>query len=72
MNNWAILSEISNGCRLKRYADKYFFLNSHCLTVLEFNDTPTLVGRLPEKGRKKIEEIVEEIKEREGKKEEQE
>ena len=37
------------------------------LVVLGFNDTPTLVGRfchLPEKGRKEIEEIVEEMKER--------
>ena len=35
--------------------------------MLGFNDTPTLVGhfvRLPEKGRKEIEEIAEQIKER--------
>ena len=35
--------------------------------MLGFNDTSTLVGhfcRLPEKGRKEIEEIVEEMKER--------
>ena len=45
----------------------------HFLIVLGFNDTSTLVGYLclPEKGRKKIEEIVEEMKERIGKKEEQ-
>ena len=30
--------------------------------MLEFNDTPTLVGCPPEKGRKEIEEIVEEMK----------
>ena len=38
------------------------------LTVLGFNDTSTLwiiLCRLPEKGRKEIEEIVEEMKERE-------
>ena len=40
------------------------------IVVLGFNDTPTLVGHfvilchLPEKGRKEIEEIAEEIKER--------
>ena len=37
------------------------------LILLEFNDTSTLVGhwcRLPEKGRKEIEEIVEGMKER--------
>ena len=42
--------------------------------MLEFNATSTLVGHfvgLPEKGRKKIEEIVE-MKEKAGKKEEQE
>ena len=32
--------------------------------MLRFNDTSNLVGRLPEKGRKEIEEIVEEIKDR--------
>ena len=47
-----------------------FFLSgqlSWFFIVLGFNDTSTLVGhlcRLPEKGRKVIEEIVEEIKER--------
>ena len=29
-----------------------------------FKDTSTIVGRLPEKGRKDIEDIVEEMKER--------
>ena len=54
------------------------------LIVLGFNDTSTLKGwrvvkplrvilcRLPEKGRKETEEIVEEMKERTGKKVEQE
>ena len=40
-----------------------------------FNDTSTLVAHLvssPEKGRKEIEEVVEEIKERDGEKEENE
>ena len=39
----------------------------HDLIVLGFNDTSTLeviLCRLPEKGRKEIEEIVEEMKER--------
>ena len=43
--------------------------------MLGFNDTSTLVVilcRLPEKGRKEIEEIVEEMKERTEKREEQE
>ena len=34
------------------------------LIVLGFDNTSTLEGRLPEKGRKEIEERVEEMKER--------
>ena len=41
------------------YRSKMFFL----LIVLEFNDT-SILCRLPEKGRKEIEEKVEEMKER--------
>ena len=43
------------------------FLHADFFIVLGFNDTSTAVGhfcRLAEKGRKEIEEIVEEMKER--------
>ena len=56
-----------------------FFLSEQTsfsdLIVLGFNDTSTLVGHFvlsPREGRKETEEIVEEMKERTGKKEEQE
>ena len=46
---------------------EYISENYRILIVLRFNDMSTLVGHfvsLPEKGRKEIEKIVEEMKER--------